>query len=99
MIQIESKPGKTVGFEKQMDIKKLEDKLSVFIERNPYGTFHLRILKSDAEDIEDFKYEIVVHNFAQREHRKPTIFIISIDNTFTEMLFYQYALNGVIIPI
>lgn len=99
MIQIENKPGETVGFSKQLDIKKIEEKVDLFIERNPYGTFHVRVLKSDAENIEDFKYAVVVHNFVKRETRKPTIYFIVIDNTFTTVEFYQYSLNGVVIPV
>jgi hypothetical protein len=85
---------------KQLVIKKIQDKIEIFIERNPYGQFEIRVLNNNTVDIEDYKYALVIKNYRHEDKgRKSNLFIITIDAPFDSVTFYQMSLNGLRIEI
>jgi hypothetical protein len=86
----------TMHLSKQLVIKKIQDKIEIFIERNPYGQFEIRVLNNNTVDIEDYKYALVLKNYVHEDKsRKSTLFIITIDAPFDSVTFYQMSLNGI----
>ena len=102
MIQLESDAEKkdTVSFSRQLDLSKLQNKIELFIEKRYYSKFELRILEKNAESIESYKYALVIKNYEREiKDKNVTLFIITIDSAFTEVNFYQLAINNVIVSI
>lgn len=103
LVQLESKSEKGIVFSKQLEIGKLRDKVDAFIERNPFGKFEIRVLDKHTENIEDYKYALVVKNYKHEESEsrvvRPTLFIIVIDNAFDTVDFYQMSLNNILMPV
>lgn len=103
LVQLESKSEKGIVFSKQIEIGKLRDKVDAFIEKNPFGKFEIRVLDKQTENIEDYKYALVVKNYkyedAEKRVVRPTLFIIVIDNAFDTVDFYQMSLNNILMPV
>ncbi len=101
MVQLESDAEKkeTIAFERQLNLNKLQKKVELFIERNNHGKFELRVLEKNAKSIESYKYALVVKNYSFQGKDDGTLFIITIDSAFTEVTFYQMAINGVLLSL
>jgi hypothetical protein len=100
IIQLESKSKERIVFSKQCEIQKIKAKILIFIEKNAYAKFEIRVLEDNTENIENYKYALVVKNYKHEDKdRKSNMFIIAIDNTFEDAKFYQVALNGVTLSV
>jgi hypothetical protein len=103
IVQLESEAARKESngaFTRQLDISKLKNKIELFIEQRAFGKFELRVLEKNADSIESYKYALVVKNYEKEiKDKHTTLFIITIDSSFTEVLFYQMSINNVIVPL
>jgi hypothetical protein len=102
MIQLESDTEKKDGisFSRQLDLSKLQNKIELFIEKNDHAKFELRILEKNADNLESYKYALVIKNYEhENKDKRAHMFIITVDSAFTEVTFYQLSINNVMLPL
>lgn len=100
MIQLETEAKNLPSFSKQVEIKKTQDKVSKFIDDNPYSNFELRVLYKNTEDRDNFKVAINFSNYNNLiSEKKPSNLMIIVDSSFNNVEFYQWSLNNILLPV
>jgi len=99
IIQFGSKKSEDTHFIKQVEIKKLRDKVMTFIERNPNSEFEVRLLSKNTDDKEDFRVSIAFRNYKNEPETRVHKFLIVIDYVMNNITFYEWAINNVLLSI
>jgi len=84
---------------KQMDIKKVRDKIFTFIERQPNSEFEVRLLNKNTDDKDDYRVALSFRNYKDAPEVRVNKFLIVIDYVMNSVTYYQWAINNVLIDI
>jgi len=98
-IQLESVSKERMVFKTQMVMRSVQDKVEHFIKSKPNGIFEIRVLEAGTDDMDNFKYALVIKNY-KKEQKNSILYFIIISNTFSpnDVTFYEMSSNGVRMP-
>jgi hypothetical protein len=99
IIQFGSRKNEDTHFVKQVEIKKLRDKVVTFIERNPNSEFEIRLLNKNNDNKEDFRVSLIFRNYKNEPDSRVHRFLIVIDYVMNNATFYEWAINNVLLSI
>lgn len=98
IIQLGSKSDQ-IPVAKQMEIKKIRDKVFTFIERQPNSEFEVRLLDKNTDNKEDYRIALSFRNYKETPETRVNRFLIVIDYVMSSITYYQWAINNVLIDI